>query len=117
MARGARESIVPRLGDLLASSLNPAAYSAFLGGVQQGFDGFRHNPVDDAAAVRCPTLVLHGDRDRWVTSDEARAVLARVQGPKQLVEVPGAGHELLILAAPKRWNEAVTGFLGRLNVE
>ena len=60
----------------------------FWGSLELGFDGFTHNPVDlTAAAVTCPALLLHGDRDSRATPDEATAVFAALQDPKQMIEV------------------------------
>ena len=39
----------------------------FWGGVQNGFDGFAHNPVDYARAVKQPALILHGEKDERTT--------------------------------------------------
>lgn len=83
----------------------------FWGGVQQGVNGFEHNPVDDAAAVACPALLLRGERDPWVTADDIRAVRDRLAGPKQLVELGAGGHGSLAHAAPVPWTAAVAGFL------
>jgi hypothetical protein len=30
------------------------------GGIINGHSGFKHNPVDYAAQVNCPVLMLHG---------------------------------------------------------
>ncbi len=41
----------------------PAAHLLiFWGGVQQGFNAFRHNPVEYARNVACPVLLLHGPK-------------------------------------------------------
>lgn len=37
-----------------------AQLMTFGGGVQHGFNGFSHNPGQDAQALACPTLVLQG---------------------------------------------------------
>ncbi len=41
----------------------------FWGGVQQGFNGFRHYPADYATEVRCAVLLLDGANDTRVTPD------------------------------------------------
>jgi len=86
----------------------------FWGGVQQGFDGFAHNPVDYAAGVDCPALLLHGERDPRVTVEQAGMVFERLPGPKERVLFPGAGHEMLIAAAPELWYQSVARFLEQL---
>jgi len=91
-----------------------AGLLVFWGSVQQGFNGFAHNPVEYAPAIRCPALVLHGSADPRVTTAEAQAVFAALPGPKQYVEVPGATHELLIGVAPALWQGTVGQFLAQL---
>lgn len=85
----------------------------FWGGWQCGFDGFRHNPAEYAAAVTCPTLLLHGDRDVTVTMEQARSVYEVLAGPQQFELFPGVGHELIVTARPERWKQAVGPFLER----
>jgi pimeloyl-ACP methyl ester carboxylesterase len=47
-------------------------------------------------AVRCPTLVLRGERSDLLSRDTTRAMMAR--GPKaRVVEVPGVGHAPTLL--------------------
>jgi uncharacterized protein len=50
------------------------------GGVQNGFNGFKHNPVDYAASVRCPILFLHGTADPRDRVEEARRVFRSAPG-------------------------------------
>jgi uncharacterized protein len=90
----------------------PAALLLFWGGVQQGFNPFRMNPVEFATAVRSPTLLMQGDRDPTITMDEARSIFAHLAGPKTLAIFPGARHELYIGADRHRWTNAVGRFFG-----
>jgi dipeptidyl aminopeptidase/acylaminoacyl peptidase len=83
----------------------------FWGGWQHGFDGFAHNPVDYAAAVRCPTLLLHGSRDTRATPEEARAVFARLGGPRTIHVFDGLGHESFLARRPEEWRAQVLPFL------
>ncbi len=86
----------------------------FWGGVQRGYNAFEHNPADYARLVKCPALYMHGEQDPRVTIDQARNVFARLDGKKQLVIFPGAGHELLATARPEEWRREVIRFLGEL---
>ena len=98
--------------DLLGLPDFPTAEALlFWGSVQQGFDGFAHNPAEYAAHITCPTLVMRGARDPEVSAADAAAVYDQLAGPRRFVEVPGAGHELLILAAPDLWRQQVGDFL------
>ena len=83
----------------------------FWGGVQNGFDAFAHNPVEYAAAVRCPALVMHGASDRHVRTAEAEAVYAALAGPKQWELFAEAGHQAYCFKCPERWAEVVGEFL------
>lgn len=83
----------------------------FWGGAQQGFNGFAHDPVEDAAAATCPALLMHGARDPRVTVAQTAAIFDQLRGPKQLAEFPAAGHELLITDAADLWNQQVIAFL------
>ena len=83
----------------------------FWGSLELGFNGFTHNPVDYAAAVTCPALVLHGGRDTRATPDEVAAVFAALRGPKRIAAYPDAGHELLLGDAPDLVRGAVVLFL------
>jgi alpha-beta hydrolase superfamily lysophospholipase len=83
----------------------------FWGGVQLGFNGFALNPVDYARDVRCPTLLLEGDRDVRVGQSNARAI-ASALGPNGTFELfPGLGHAFYVQRAPEKWRSAVQGFL------
>ncbi|HET6314097.1 MAG TPA: alpha/beta fold hydrolase [Chloroflexia bacterium] len=81
------------------------------GSVQQGFNGFEHNPVDYASSIACPTLLLYGDNDPRVTPAEARSIYDRLPRPKAFASFRGAGHEALAVYAPERWKEQVGQFL------
>jgi alpha-beta hydrolase superfamily lysophospholipase len=87
----------------------------FWGGWQQHFDGFRHNPVDYAASVSRPTLLMQGDADERVSVDEAQAIFARLRGPKELKLFPGVKHTSLLRARPADWTDAVSAFLARVS--
>ncbi len=82
----------------------------FWGSVQAGSNAFAVAPADDAAAVRAPTLVLHGDNDPRVDHAQARAVYDRLGGSKTWSEIPGAGHDIRA-TAPGLWQTAVGQFL------
>jgi hypothetical protein len=44
----------------------PAELLVFWGGRQFGFNGFAHNPIRYAQALRCPALFQHGSKDNRV---------------------------------------------------
>jgi alpha-beta hydrolase superfamily lysophospholipase len=83
----------------------------FWGGVQHGFSGFAHNPVDYAGEVRCPVLLMHGGHDPRVTEAQAEAIFERLAGKKQFVRFPESGHRPLLAEDPDRWRQVVSQFL------
>ena len=95
----------------------PATPSAqaliFWGGVQQRQNGFAFSPADDARRVRCPTLILHGERDPRATTAQSRAVFDQLGGEKVFSEFPDTGHALLIVTNPQDWQRVVLPFLAR----
>jgi pimeloyl-ACP methyl ester carboxylesterase len=50
------------------------------------------SPVHAAAAIVVPVLLLHGANDRDTLPAHSDRVFSALRGPKQLVIVPGAGH-------------------------
>jgi alpha-beta hydrolase superfamily lysophospholipase len=84
----------------------------FWGGVQNGFDAFAHNPVDYAAAVRCPALLMHGEQDPLVRTAEGQAIFAALAGPKRWELFDEAGHESYCFKCRERWLAVVGEFLG-----
>ncbi|MBS0263255.1 MAG: alpha/beta fold hydrolase [Planctomycetes bacterium] len=85
----------------------------FWGGVQQGMDGFAHNPVDYATQVKCPTLLLHGARDPRVTVAELESIYGQLPGEKELVLFPEAGHESYVGVDAERWRRVIADFCAR----
>lgn len=83
----------------------------FWGGVQQGFNGFAHNPVDYARSVYCPVLLMHGARDTRATVEQAERIFDNLAGEKRFVVFPDVSHEILVNAQPDKWREEVSKFL------
>jgi alpha-beta hydrolase superfamily lysophospholipase len=86
----------------------------FWGGLQNGFYGLAHNPVDYAARIDCPTLVLQGAMDALVTTREAQAIYAALRGYKVLHVFPDTGHEASLGTSPEDWSAVVAPFLARV---
>lgn len=90
-----------------------AGLLVFWGGVGLGFNGFAMNPVEFAANVRTPTLLLTGESDPRVHLAEVESIRASLAGPAELVVFPNAGHVGLHSADAGLWRSAVTAFLDR----
>ncbi|NCA81713.1 MAG: hypothetical protein EOM72_03075 [Opitutae bacterium] len=83
----------------------------FWGGRQFGFNGFAHNPVDYARALKCPALFLHGADDPRATLAEGRRVFEAAPAPKRFVAFDHVGHESYAARHPEPWRAAVRAFL------
>src|SRR6185369_1598877 len=70
-----------------------------------------HDTFEELPALAVPTLVVHGDADLLVPTDNGKLLAGRI--PKaELALLPGAGH-MLQADAGDAVREAVLGFLGR----
>ena len=76
-----------------------------------GFDAERIRPVDAAAQLRKPLLVIHGTADALVPLEQGRALFAAAPGPKELLVVPGATHAASYFRNPALYEATVLGFL------
>jgi pimeloyl-ACP methyl ester carboxylesterase len=70
------------------------------------------SPVRSAAAIRVPVLLIHGADDSDTPSDHSRRIFAALAGPKQILVVPGAGHND-VLAHDGVW-QAIESWLDRV---
>jgi uncharacterized protein len=71
----------------------------------------RFPSIDHAAHIRCPVLVIAGDRDSVVPIDVTRRLYAAFTGPKTLVEIPGADHNDEALLDGDAMIEAILRFV------
>ena len=92
-------------------SFPAAQLMVFWGGVQHGYNGFDHNPVEYARRVICPALLLHGDRDNRVSPQQIQSIYQNLGGEKQLHVFEGLGHESFAALRPHEWKEHVARFL------
>ncbi len=76
-----------------------------------GRDGWLGNDVREAArAVRCPTLVIHGDQDRIVPFAQAETIVESIPGAR-LLTVAGGGH-LMAARDPVAFARVLREFVG-----
>jgi alpha-beta hydrolase superfamily lysophospholipase len=108
---GAARNRIQSLGlpDVFASEL-----FVFWGGIQNGFNGFRHNPSEYAHDVTCPILILHGQQDERVKKGDATTLFNNVKGRKRLVLFLSSGHELKLGNNRALWCKSVKRFLNDL---
>jgi len=76
------------------TNMNPALLKLFAPEVQDFLiDMFRHDPAKLAASVAVPLLVVQGERDVQVSTDDAK-LLAAAQPKSRLVLIPRMNHVL-----------------------
>jgi fermentation-respiration switch protein FrsA (DUF1100 family) len=78
-----------------------------------GFDVSAFRPIDHAAALPCPVLVMSGTADRSTWASDTQAIFDAAAPRKELWLVPGAAHEDLYAFAPQQYRTRVLAFLAR----
>jgi fermentation-respiration switch protein FrsA (DUF1100 family) len=68
-------------------------------------------PIDHAAQLHCPVLVISGANDRHTTPQDTQSLYDRIESPKQLWLVPGTAHVDLYRASRQMYEQRVLSFL------
>ncbi len=63
---------------------------------------------DHIARITAPVLIQHGDADGIIPVDHGHRLFAMANEPKELVIIPGAGHEAI--QQPEVWERALAFF-------
>jgi alpha-beta hydrolase superfamily lysophospholipase len=74
----------------------------------------RFDAISKIGSVHIPTLILEGDSDRPL---RARRLYDAARDPKQLVLIPGGGHEDSAEKNPKFYFDALDSFLSRYRLK
>ncbi|MEM9547176.1 MAG: alpha/beta fold hydrolase [Bacteroidota bacterium] len=85
----------------------------FYGSVQNGFNAFKHNPIDYSKYINIPTMLLYGLKDDRVTIEEIESIYNNLQGEKELRILEDSGHENYLVKSHKNWAKFVKEFLER----
>ncbi len=84
-------------------------------GLEQGYNGYKHNTCTYAREVHCPVLLQWGAKDYLVTRKETDSIFSCLSSSnKKLVIYSAANHELLLQHDPLTWQREVNLFLARL---
>ena len=81
------------------------------GGALNDFNAFKHNPIDYASSINCPTLLLYGEKDEKVSRKEMDAIFNNLSGDKKLATYPLAGHENYLNRYADKWTVDIKSFL------
>lgn len=87
----------------------------FWGGFQHQFNGFNLRPVDDAKNIKCPVLLLYGEKDSRVSRTEIDEIFNNLKGKKTLRTYPLAGHDNYLTQYQPEWTQDISQFLKALN--
>jgi alpha-beta hydrolase superfamily lysophospholipase len=85
-------------------------------GIENGYNGYKHNTVSYAKKIACPVLMQIGGRDEFVLQEESEKIFnAIASSDKKLVVFEKGQHELFIRHDPAKWRTEVEAFLQKLN--
>jgi uncharacterized protein len=79
--------------------------------IRTGIDRIKMRPVDAAARVTAPTLLLAGGADDRAPVSGSQAMQARMRGKTQLIVVPGADHGAISTMMGAEFNKTILAFL------
>lgn len=103
---------VRRRFDLLHAPSWPfAEIFVFWGSIIEGYNGFDYNPWRYAKDITVPVLILHGGKDKRVSTQQAEKIFDNLVGKKKIVIFPEAGHLSFLQIDEKKWNAEVFGWI------
>ena len=73
----------------------------------------RYDNTDKIGGLRCPLLVIHGERDNIVPTRFGKALHEKAPQPKELLLIRGVGHNDLLVHGSGEYYLAVERFLER----
>ncbi len=75
--------------------------------------GFSYAPSRPLTSLRCPHLVVIGEQDQMTPMAYTRSIFDMLEGDKELVTIPGAGHMGGLVEYQADMLDAVDGWLSR----
>jgi uncharacterized protein len=105
------QTTAARFQNMKVPSFPMAGLLVFWGGVQNGFWGFGHQPVQYAKSIECPVLLMLGLKDDKVSRTEVETIYENIVSPKQLKFYEKAGHENYLSKYHDEWVRDVGDFL------
>ena len=76
------------------------------------FDKFPN--LQRIAHIDCPLLLIHGTSDNTIPLSHSETLLAAAKEPKQLVTIPGADHNDILMVNAKAYFAAIAQFVASL---
>jgi alpha-beta hydrolase superfamily lysophospholipase len=106
-----RKTVQKRFEAMNVPSFPFADMLMFYGGIQNGFNAYRHKPTAYAKQIKTPVLLLYGVNDERVTLAETNAIFEALNGEKKLILLENSAHQNYLVNDEKIWLEAVEAFL------
>jgi len=108
------QTVQARFATMHVPSFPMANLLVFWGGLQNNFNAFKHNPTDYAKNIKCPTLLLYGEKDKKVSENEIDTIFKNLNGYKQLKTYLLAGHENYLTKYKDKWITDVSDFISSI---
>ncbi|TDW52601.1 hypothetical protein EV144_1011292 [Flavobacterium sp. 270] len=105
------QTVCARFKKMNAPTFPMAGILLFWGGIQNGFWGFNHNPTEYAKNIKCPVLLLYGEKDKSVSRKEIDEIYANLEGAKTLKVYKNTGHENYLKRNKTQWIEDIRAFM------
>ena len=105
------ETVQARFSSMKVPGFPMANLLVFWGGVQNGFNAFKHNPATYAKSITCPVLLLFGEKDDRVSMKEIKRIFKNLKGIKKLSTFPLAGHENYLNKYKDKWKDDIKIFI------
>lgn len=106
-----RQTVKNRFAMMGVPSFPLSDLLVFWGGVQNGFNAFKHNPEDYAKSIDIPVLLMCGAKDDRVTRSEIEQIYKNLAGEKRVIFYPLAGHESYLNKYSAQWTNDISSFL------
>ncbi len=81
------------------------------GGIQLGFNPYKHNPIEYAKKIKVPTLLLFGAKDDRVSKESIEKIYENLQGQKKLGILEKSEHGTFLDDDRKKWHRLIDEFL------
>ncbi len=106
-----RQTVKKRFEAMNLPSFPLADLLMFYGGIQTGFNPYKHKPMEYAKDVKISTLLLYGKHDARVTLEETEGIYENLSGQKELVILENSGHENYLNNDKKDWLSSIKKFI------
>ena len=106
-----RQTVKKRFEAMNLPSFPLADMLMFYGGIQTGFNPYKHKPMEYAKDIKISTLLLYGKQDARVTLEETEGIYESLSGQKELVILENSGHENYLNNDKKDWLSSIKKFI------